>query len=42
MMGSEMRLPTAYDKMFSGPRVRLICPPAHCFLFYQEGNACTH
>lgn len=42
VMGSQVRLPTAYDGMFCGPRVRLICPPPHCFLFYQEGNACTY
>lgn len=42
VMGSQVWLPTAYDEMFSGPRVRLICPPAHRFLFYQGGNACMY
>jgi hypothetical protein len=41
VMGSQVRLPTAYDEMFNGPRVSLICSPPHCFLFLSS-TKCLH
>jgi hypothetical protein len=38
VIGSQVRLPAACDEMFSGLRVRLICPPTQFFFFKK----CLH